>query len=66
MAQNRHDDLLTLTVDVGHSKSIGSLGPIRSYVGSRLKFINIGEVMERTHIHTEGETMSSDLLSGGG
>ena len=40
MTQNVFNDLLTLTFDLGHSKSIGLLGPIRSYLGPSLKFIS--------------------------
>ena len=40
MAQNVLDDCLTLAFDLGHSKSIGFLGPIRSYLGPTLKFIS--------------------------
>ena len=40
MAKNMFSDLLTLSFDLGHSKSIGFLGPIRSYLGPSLKFIS--------------------------
>ena len=39
-AQNMFSDLVTLTVNLDHSKSIGFLGPIRSYIEPRLKFIS--------------------------
>ena len=39
-AQNVCSDLLTLTFQIGHSKSLGFLGPIRFYIGPSLKFIS--------------------------